>query len=113
MLCKSFCNITTLTNLTINGAYVKLSFLSTNREYVMKYIIVLLSLTLMTGCASTKNDYAINGQTEPLKIIGSMVILGVVAKSIAKPGTNSCVSTLKNQHGQTIGTSTIVKQGNC
>ena len=79
----------------------------------MKYIIVLLSLTLMTGCASTKNDYAINGQTEPLKIIGSIVVLGVVAKAIAQPGTNSCVSTLKKQNGQTIGTSTIIKQGQC
>ncbi len=76
-------------------------------------LIILLNVLFLTGCASTKNDYTINGQTEPLKIIGSMVVIGVVAKSIAKPGTNSCVSTIKNQQGQTIGTSTIVKQGQC
>jgi ABC-type Zn uptake system ZnuABC Zn-binding protein ZnuA len=76
-------------------------------------ILILSSVLFLTGCASTKNEYAINGQTEPLKIIGSMIVIGVVAKSIAKPGTNSCVSTIKNQQGQTIGTSTIVKQGQC
>jgi ABC-type Zn uptake system ZnuABC Zn-binding protein ZnuA len=76
----------------------------------MKYIILLS--VLLTGCATT-NDYNINGQTEPLKILGTIVLVGVIAKGIAKPGSNVCATTIKNNIGQTVGTATTVKQGPC
>ena len=78
----------------------------------MKYLL-LSSVLFLTGCASTNINGVPPGDNQAIKVIGTIIVAGVVAKAIAKPGTNSCTSTIKNNIGQTIGTSTIVKQGPC
>ena len=76
-------------------------------------ILIIISVLFLTGCASTNINGVPPGENQAIKVIGTIVVAGVLAKAIAKPGANSCTSTIKNNIGQTVGTSTIVKQGPC
>ena len=81
----------------------------------MKIIGSVLLLSLLTGCAT--NDYAINGiesgNNQGMKVVGSILAAGLLAKAIAKPGQNYCSSTIKNNMGQTVGTISTTKSTPC
>ena len=77
--------------------------------------LILSSVLFLTGCAT--NQYTINGvgpgEHQTLKVIGGIVLMGVVAKSLANSNSNYCTNTIKNTMGQTIGTISTVKQSPC
>ena len=77
----------------------------------MKYLII-LSL-LLTGCASTSINGVPPGDNQMLKVVGSIFILGALAKGLSNGNNNYCSLTIKNTSGQTVGTINTVKAGPC
>ena len=75
----------------------------------MKTILILLLTIFVTGCAST--EYTVNGQTEPSKVVLSIVGMGLIAKALSHNGSNSCTTTVKSSTGQITGYTT--KPGSC
>jgi hypothetical protein len=74
-----------------------------------------LLLSLLTGCATSQ--YTVNGiepgNNQTIKVVGSILAVGLLAGAIAKPGQNYCSSTIKNNMGQTVGTISTIKSSPC
>lgn len=71
----------------------------------MKLLAFLSSVLILSGCASNK-DYSINGvepgDNQALKVVGMIVVTGVIAKSLAN---KNCTSTqIRNNNQQVVGT---------
>jgi uncharacterized protein YcfL len=81
----------------------------------MKKLSSVLLLLLLTGCATT--EYTVNGvppgDNQTVRIVGSVIAAGLLAKAVAKPGQNYCSSTVKNTMGQTVGTISTTKSTPC
>jgi hypothetical protein len=81
----------------------------------MKTLSSVLLVALLTGCATT--DYTVNGiepgNNQGMKVVGSILVAGLIAGAIAKPGQNYCSSTIKNNMGQTVGTISTTKSSPC
>jgi hypothetical protein len=81
----------------------------------MKTLSSVLLLSLLTGCAT--GQYNVNGiepgNNQGMKVVGSILVVGLLASAIAKPGQNHCSSTIKNNMGQTVGTISTTKNSRC
>ncbi len=81
----------------------------------MKTLSSVLLVALLTGCAT--GQYNVNGiepgNNQGMKVVGSILIAGLLAGAIAKPGQNHCSSTIKNNMGQTVGTISTTKNSPC
>ena len=68
----------------------------------MKYILI-LSL-LLTGCATYTVNGVEPGENQTLKVIGGIVVAGIIAKSLAKSDAKNCTAYTRDNTGRTIST---------
>lgn len=73
----------------------------------MKYIVIMLSILLTTGCASTYNVNGVEpGPNQAIKVVGGVLLLGAISKGLAKNCPSK--SIIRDNNGVMIGTI-----GNC